>query len=47
MLGTGGDRPSRRNGVGGGGSVQGRGEGRRRDGAIGENGKELKTDDIL
>ena len=47
MVGTGGNIPSRRKGAGDVGSEWGRGEGRRRYRAMGENGQELKTGDIM
>ena len=47
MVGTGGDILSRCNGAGGRSSGQGRGEGRRRDGSVGDDGQELKTGDIM
>ena len=46
MVGTGGYRSNWCEGVGGGSSGQGRGDGRRRDEAVGDDGQQLKTGDI-
>ena len=47
IAGIGGGIPIVCKGTGGGGSRQGGGEGRRRDRAVGDNGQELKTGDII
>ena len=46
MVVTGGDRPSKCKGAGGGGSRQGRVGGRRREGYVGDDRKELTAWDI-
>ena len=46
MVGTGEDRPSGCEGMVGGSGGRGVGEGRRRDGAVGDDGQELKAGGI-